>query len=299
MIDYQKIMRRLISHPSCAIETIRNMTKRYRKCCPKCGVMTQPEIHHTDRRGVKTYRCQHCQKTFTELYGTIFYKSKVPLAYWLRAIIYWINSTGGLSAAELGRSLGISHPTAWKMLMKIRKAMKNNLSDDYLQGITEADEAWFGRDKSKPKKGKFPKFKTDNQHIILGIAERKRRKLRLIVIPNVKEETLYPHIRYNVKKGSKFFTDSRITYSITGIEYHHQVTNHSKMEFARGEVHSNTIEQIWGDIKGMIRTIHHGITKKYRELYLAQYIFKYENKDSSNLFFKTLCQLFSPTYCLI
>ncbi|PIZ70659.1 hypothetical protein COY07_06265 [Candidatus Peregrinibacteria bacterium CG_4_10_14_0_2_um_filter_43_11] len=114
MKDYQKIMRRLISHPGCAIEIIRNMIKRYRKCCPKCGVITCPEIHHTDKRGIKTYRCQHCRKTFTELYGTIFYKSKIPLAYWLRAIIYWINATGSLSAAELGRSLGISHLTAWK-----------------------------------------------------------------------------------------------------------------------------------------------------------------------------------------
>lgn len=291
MKEYQKIMRRLISHPSCAIEIIRNMTKRYRKCCPECGAVTTPEIHHTDERGIITYRCQHCKKTFTELYGTIFYKSKIPLAYRLRAIIYWVNSTGGLSAAELYRNLGVSHLTAWKMLMKIRKSMVNGLSDDYLQGTIEADEAWFGKNRSKTKKGKKPKFKTDNQDIIPGIAERKRKKLRLITIPNVKEKTLYPHIRYNVKKGSKFFTDSRITYSITGIEYHHQVTNHSEGEFARGEVHSNTIEQIWGDIKGIIRTIHHGIKKRYRQFYLAQYIFKYENKDSSNLFFKTLCQL--------
>lgn len=285
MKEYQKIMRRLISHPSYALEIVRSMTKRHRKCCPKCGAITQSEIHHTDKRGVITYLCQHCHKTFTELYGTIFYKSKVPLASWLLSIIYWINSTGGLSAAELARNLGVSHLTAWKMLMKIREAMVDGLSNDLLIDITEADEAWFG---SK-----------ENQDIVMGIVERGRRKLRLMVIPDVKERTLYPHVASNVKKGSKFFTDSRITYAITGIEYHHQVTNHSKMEFARGEVHSNTIEQIWGDIKGMIRSIHHGIKKKYRKLYLAQYIFKYENKDSTNLFFKTLCQLFTPTYCII
>lgn len=285
MRDYQKIMRRLISHPGFAIQIIRKMTARYSKCCPKCGIITCPEIHHTDGRGIKTFRCQHCSKTFTELYGTIFYQSKVPLAYWLLAIIYWINSTGGLSGAELARHLGISHAAAWRMLMQIRISMRKGLSDDMLHGIVEADEAWFGKKK--------------NQDIVMGIVERERRKLRLIVIPDVKEKTLYPHIRHNVKKGSKFFTDSRITYAITGIEYHHQTTNHSASEFARGEVHSNTIEQIWGDIKGIIRTIHHGITRKYRELYLAQYIFKYENKNDSNLFFKTLCQLFTPTYCLI
>jgi len=201
------------------------------------------------------------------------------------AIIYWITATGSLSAADLGRKLGISHLTAWKMLMKIRLQMQKGLSEDYLEGIVEADEAWFGR--------------KENQEIVMGIVERGRRKLRLMIIPNVKEKTLYPHIRYHVKKGSRFMTDSRITYAITGIDYHHQTTNHSKGEFARKEVHSNTIEQIWGDIKGIIRTIHHGIKKKYRSLYLAQYIFRYENIHAGNLFYKTLCQLFTPTYCII
>lgn len=285
MQSYHKLMRRLISHPGCAIIILRKLISRHRKCCPKCGVLTHSQVHHTDKRGIRTYQCQHCHKTFTELYGTIFFRSKIPLARWMLAIIYWITATGSLSAADLGRKLGISHLTAWKMLMKIRLQMQKGLSEDYLEGIVEADEAWFGR--------------KENQEIVMGIVERGRRKLRLMIIPNVKEKTLYPHIRYHVKKGSRFMTDSRITYAITGIDYHHQTTNHSKGEFARKEVHSNTIEQIWGDIKGIIRTIHHGIKKKYRSLYLAQYIFRYENIHAGNLFYKTLCQLFTPTYCII
>lgn len=299
MKEYQKLLRRLISHPSSALEIVRKLILRRRKCCPKCGTIAHPQIHHTDKRGIRTYQCNDCKKTFSELYGTIFYRSKISLANWMLAIIYWATATGSISAADLGRKLGISHLSAWKMLMKIRRCMEKGISDDFLQGIVEADEAWFGRNKSKPENGKIPKFKTNNQDIILGIVQRGRRKLRLMPIPNVQESTLYPEIRWHLKKGSELMTDSRNTYAITGIEYHHQVTNHSKGEFARGNVHSNTIEQIWGDIKGIIRTVHHGIKKKYRHLYLAQYIFRYENKDSSNLFFKSLCQLFTPTYCLI
>lgn len=285
MKEYQKTLRRLNSHPSHALKIIRKMISRHRKFCPKCGVVTHPQLHHTDTRGVRTYQCQHCHKTFSELYGTIFYRSKVPLANWMLAIVYWATATGGLSAADLGRKLGISHLSAWRMLMKIRQELSKGLSVEVLEDIVEADEAWFGR--------------KENQEIVMGIVQRRRRKLRLIVIPNVQEATLYPHIEKHVKKGSRFMTDSRITYAITGIEYHHQTVNHSKGEFARDKVHSNTIEQIWGDIKGIIRTIHHGIKKKYRKLYLAQYIFRYENKHCSNLFYKTLCQLFTPTYCLI
>lgn len=285
MPNYQKIMRRLISHPGCAIGIVRRLTDRRRKCCPLCGVVRNPEIHHTDQRGVRTYRCLDCRKTFTELRGTLFHNSKVALSDWLLAILYWATATGGLSAADLGRKLGVSHATAWRMLMGIRGRLAKGVSDGLLEIITEADEAWFGRG--------------GNQEIVMGIVQRGRRRLRLIVIPDVKEATLYPHIRDNVKKGSKFFTDSRVSYAITGIEYHHQVTNHSASEFARGEIHSNTIEQIWGDIKGVIRTIHHGVSRKYRRLYLGQYVFQYENRHSSNMFFSTLCQIFSPTYCLI
>lgn len=285
MPNYQKIMRRLISHPGCAIGIIRRLTDRHRKCCPLCGVVRHPEIHHTDGRGVRTYRCLDCRKTFTELRGTLFHNSKVSLSDWLLAILYWTTATGGLSAADLGRKLGVSHVTAWRMLMRIRGRLTRGVSDGLLEIITEADEAWFGRG--------------GNQEIVMGIVQRGRRRLRLIVIPDVKEATLYPHIRDNVRKGSKFFTDSRVSYAITGIEYHHQVTNHSASEFARGEVHSNTIEQIWGDIKGIIRTIHHGVSRKYRRFYLGQYVFQYENRHSTNMFFSTLCQIFSPTYCLI
>ena len=286
MPKYQKIMRKLISHPSSGIHIVRKLTDRHRKCCIKCGVIGHLQIHHTDKRGVRTYQCQACKKTFAETYGTIFYKSKISISNWLLAIIFWVTATGSISAADLGRKLGISHISAWKMLIKIREQLSEGLGQEMLEGLVEADEAWFGR--------------KDNQDIVMGIVERGKNKIRLIIIPNVKEETLYPYIRKNIKEGSKFFTDSRITYAITGIRYHHQVTNHSKGEFARkGGIHSNTIEQIWGDIKGIFRTIHHGISKKYRKLYLAQYAFSYQFKHSTNLFFKTLCQLFSPTYCLI
>lgn len=281
---YQKIMRRINSHPLYAITLVRNLIKRHRKACVHCGVVGRINIHHTDKRGIRTYLCISCNCTFSELFGTLFYRSKIPIHIWCMAILEWAISTGSVSASEIARKTGISHVSAWKMLMKLRRVMVEGRSD-MLQGIVESDEAWFGR--------------KENQHIVLGLVERYSRKLRFIIIPNVKEETLYPHIQENVKEGSQFFTDSRITYSITGIRYEHRTVNHSKYEFARGTVHTNTIEQIWGAVKGIIRTIHHGVSAKYRHLYLAQFAFRYQYEKSSNLFFNTLCLLFFPTYCLI
>lgn len=280
---YQKILRKLISRPSSAIEMIRKITSRQRIVCQKCGVMRRPQIHHRDKRGIITFYCPECKKSYSELYGTIFYRSKIPLDKWCQALIEWSISTGSISAAELSRRLGIKHDSAWRMLMKIRQVLADSLDQSKLKEFVESDEAWFG--------------KKDNQQIVLGMVERNNRKLRLFIIPNVKEKTLYPHIKKFVKKGANFFTDSRISYAFAGIDYKHQKTNHSKGEFAKkGGIHSNTIEQIWGDIKGIIRTIHHGVSKKYRHLYLAQYIFKYENEKSSNLFYNSLCQIIAPMF---
>lgn len=280
---YQKIMRRITSHPSYALTLIRKLTQRYRKVCVHCGGLGGLQIHHTDKRGIRTYLCTGCNRTFSELFGTIFYRSKIPLHFWCIAILEWAISTGSVSAAEIARKTGLSHPSSWKMLMKMRSVLTQG--NTFLQGIVESDEAWFG--------------KKDNQDIVLGMVERYSRKVRFMIIPDVKEKTLYPLIQATVKEGSSFFTDCRITYSITGIRYHHQTVNHSTYEFARGIVHSNTIEQIWGWMKGIIRTIHHGVSKKYRSLYLSQFAFRYEHEKSSNLFFATLCQIFRPTYCLI
>lgn len=282
---YHKILRRLMSHPQSAITLLRNMTKRFKKCCPFCGILNHLEIHHTDRRGILTYRCTLCGKTFSELYGTIFYRSKIPLWKWCYALCRWASSTGSISSAEIGRELGLSHPAAWKMMMKIRKELAKYISKEQLKDVVEADEAWFG--------------KKENQDIIFGLVERKKRRLKLYSIPNVKEETLYPLVKKHVEKESRFMTDQRVSYAATSIYYHHQTVNHSKKEFAREDVHTNTIEQIWGWIKGIIRTIHHGISKKYRAFYLAQFIFRYENETTSQLFFNSLWKIFSPMYCLI
>lgn len=279
------MLRRLSSHPKTAVMYLHQLTNRHQKACIHCGVLGHIEIHHTNTQGVRTFRCLSCRKTFSELYGTVFYRSHIPLWKWMSTILEDALSTGGVSAAEIGRKYCLTHLSAWRMLLKIRTACIELVNITPLKEVVESDEAWFGKKK--------------NQDIVLGMVQRSQRNLILVPIPNVQEKTLYPLIRKHVEVKSSFFTDSRITYAITGIRYDHRCVNHSKHEFARDEVHTNTIEQIWGHIKGIIRTIHHGITKKYRVSYLAWFQLKYNHLHDSNFFYLVLTKLFSPTYCII
>lgn len=286
---YWKMLRRLISHPNYGLELARKFQKTHiwwgERCCLKCGSLWGQHIHKTAKTGVRSIKCLHCKKIYSEFYGTLFYNSKVPIHKWMILILEWSISTWSISAAEAARKLEIHHSTAWNMMIQIWKLLHETNNSELLFWIVEADEAWMG--------------KKENQDIIMWMVERWNRKLHLYPIENVQEKTLYPLIKENVVYGSKFYTDMRVSYHTTSIRYLHWTTNHSKGEYARWEIHSNTIEQIWGDIKWIIRTIHHWVSKKYRQYYLALYTAKYENIKHNDLFYFTLDKILRPPCSII
>lgn len=296
MKAYSKIQRKIISHPKNALDEVRKLLNRHtgrRNTCLKCWCIYWQHIHHTNKNWIRHYRCTHCNKTYSEFLWTIFFRSKLKPTEWLTAILELSVSTGWVSGTEIGNKIGRQRKTGWKLLKNIRTGLLEKRSHQTLlfSGETEADEAWFGRG--------------DNQEIYLGIAQRNPRRIYLEDIPDVKEKTLYPIIRNTIEPGSLFCTDRRVTYSITSIHYHHATTNHSKWEFGYTytnkewkeiKIHSNTVEQLWWQLKGVIRTIHHWISKKYRMSYLNEQIIRYEHWKDTNLYYYFLSLLFIPTF---
>lgn len=296
---YSKIQRKIISHPKSALDEVRKLIGRHSdrtNACLKCGCIGWQHLHHTSKNWVQHYRCIHCSKTYSEFLWTILFRSKLKPSDWLTAILELSVATGGISGAELGRKIGRSRKAGWKMLRDIRSGCLEKTSvgsheQKKLSGETEADEAWFWR--------------KENQEIILGIIQREPRRVVIHSIPNVKEKTLWPLVKNTVVSGSLFCTDMRISYTIAGIHYHHATTNHSQKEFGRRHIdrngrermiHSNTIEQLWWQFKWVIRTIHHGVSKKYRMTYLNEQIIRYEHCKDSNLYYYFLSLLFIPTF---
>lgn len=253
--------------------------------CPYCGCINNIKTHSKQKTGIKRYFCDNCMKTFTDITGTIFEKTKIPLWKWVYGIIILLESTGSLSSAELSRNIEVSYPTAFRMMKRIRKSFFNDRLEGTLKGICESDEAWFSH--------------TKNQTILLGIVERKG-EVKLFPILDRSDISLYfPHRKY-VEKGSMVCTDSLSTYQNLNHRYIHHWVNHSAKEFAWRHVHTNTIEGVWSMLKGVIRTIHHGVWKKYFQSYCDLFSFMYSNRNLSileklNLLISKFCQ---PRYCL-
>jgi hypothetical protein len=84
--------------------------------CPKCGHAGKPWATTRDR-----YVCAACRHQASVTAGTIFHKTRKPLALWFRGIWYMtVQKHGGNTMGQMRElSLGIYH-TAWEWYHKLR-----------------------------------------------------------------------------------------------------------------------------------------------------------------------------------
>ena len=209
-------------------------------------------------------------KQIYPLKGTIFEKSDTSLVKWFYAIYLFSTHKNGVSGKMLERELKVTYKTAWRMANKIRSLMGK--SGGKLSGIVEADETWIGG-KHKQVHG-FSKKTT-----VIGIVERGGR-----VRAKVSERDTHlvlNHIRANVKKGTTLMTDQFGVYAkAKKLGYGHESVNHWKKEFARNEVHTNTIEGFWSQLKRSLNGTYHSVSPKYLQQYVNEFAFRYSHRAS-------------------
>src|SRR5437870_7621526 len=78
--------------------------------------------------------------------GVVTEAPKVPLCTWFRAMYHLTQSKGGISSIELGRRLGVTQTTAWKIKHKLMQAMMERDATKRLTGRIEIDDAYLGGD---------------------------------------------------------------------------------------------------------------------------------------------------------
>ena len=83
--------------------------------CPKCE---RPSRFHRVR-GRSAYSCQHCGCHVYPTAGTIFRRSTTDLRIWFRGIALVSAQPGTVTAGDLEGELGVSRPTASRMLARI------------------------------------------------------------------------------------------------------------------------------------------------------------------------------------
>jgi transposase-like protein len=248
--------------------------------CPRCG---SDKISHIEKRD--QYDCDQCRYQFSVTAGTIFHDSHLPIWKWFLAVYLMTESKKGMSANQLKRSLGVSYKTAWYLCHRVRKAMEEAADKPKLDGIVEVDETFVGgRYDKRRKRGPWEK------QPVMGLLQRNG-KFEARTIPTTGKRVLVGIINDRVDKKATIMTDEYKAYKSLDKTFKHESVNHSKEEWARGNVHTNSIENAWSLFKRSIVGSYHQISTKHMDAYLDEFEWRFNNRDNKYLFRDTLIKL--------
>jgi transposase-like protein len=259
------------------------------------GIATCPRCESTENYFLKTrkvWKCKSCKKQFSVKVGTIFEASPIGLDKWLMAIWMIANCKNGVSSYEIHREIGLTQKSAWFLLHRIRKAMQNG-SFEKLSGEVEADETFVGglaKNMSKARRERRIKGRGSvGKTAVLGILQREG-NVKAKVISDTTKATLHREVLGTVENGSKLYTDEWRSYRGLGIQYQHEVINHSISEYVRGAVHTNSIENYWSLLKRTIRGTYVSVEPFHLDSYLDEQSFRFNERktDSQTRFSKVV-----------
>jgi len=250
--------------------------------CPHCGAMgdkigrltgvrSKPSKKHPDgvvQVGLR--KCYACRKPFTVRMGSIFEDSHLPLRMWLQTIHLLCASKKRISTRQLQRMLGCGMKTAWFLGHRIRHAMAPGDDVGPLGGAgktVEADETEIARSRKTRRPADFRRSR-DNPKV-LSLVERGG-DVRSVTLDH---RSIGAHLYDRVRRDSRLVTDKGQSYKFPPVAEHESV-DHSKFEWARGDVHTNTPEGFFSIFKrGLIGVCQH-VDKKHLDRYLAEFDFR-------------------------
>jgi hypothetical protein len=211
--------------------------------CPHCGNCDGAKIGKlngkTTRAGLR--KCYECRKPFSVKMGTIFEDTRAPLRYWLQAIHLMCSSKKGISTRQLQRTPNCSMKTAWFMGHRIRLAMALSGDAGPIGGAgktVEADKTYLSKSPETRKSGPLH-ARPDTQVFSL------------------------------VERGGAIRSTRELAWVVK-----HESVEHSKYEWARGDVYTNSLENLFNAFKRGLVGVYQHMDEKHLDRYLSEFDFR-------------------------
>lgn len=266
--------------------------------CPHCGTVNEAKQIRTrqGQRGPRyLWRCTACKKQFTVRVGTIFGDSKIPLRHWCYAFWAACASKKGVSALQIKRQTGLSYKSALFLMHRIRYAMTPDAAPEKpLTGVVEADETYVGgspRQRSRTERragwsemtakgeSRLPRRTNDAKVPVVAVVQRQG-EVRASVMPVVTAKNIKEMLLANVDRNATLMTDESGLYVGVGKPFAaHETVKHSAGEYARGLIHSNSVESFFSRLKRQMYGTHHAVSPKHLHRYVAEVAFKHNTRN--------------------
>ena len=253
-------------------ETIRwGATGRY---CGHCG--------STKTRPVKNekpmpYWCTDCRSYFSIKTGTPMASSKLGLRKWVVAMYLMITSLKGVSSMKLHRDLGVTQPTAWFMIHRIRRAWEEVGPINFF-GPAEADETFIGGlegNKHSSKKLRAGRG-TVGKAAVAGVKDRETNRVSAAPVASTDAATLQGFVRSRVAEGATVYTDENLAYR--GLP-NHQAVKHTVGEYVKEMASTNGIESFWAMLKRAHKGVYHKMSFKHLHRYVTEFAGRHNARE--------------------
>ena len=248
--------------------------------CPRCG---HDAAWFIESR--KTDECRACGGQTSLTAGTVMHKSPKPLRLWFLAMYLFVSTKQGISATSLAQQIGVSYPTGWLWLAKLRSAVGRRTTTQ-LMGLVEYDDTWEGGlhegHGGRPKVGE--KKALIGGAVELLSAKKGFGRVRLASMKDGSIPSFESFFKEHVAPGSTLLTDDWRSYpaAASAAKLDHIPTCVSRSDHKAHDVLPG-VHRVFSLVHRMLLATYQGaVSMKHLPSYLAEFEFRFNRRHSSS-----------------
>jgi hypothetical protein len=244
--------------------------------CPRCGGPA-----HCIVGAKRLFQCNACRRQTSPMAGTIFNSTKLPLTIWFRAMYLITQTKQGISSIELGRRLGTTQTTAWKIKTKLAEVMRLASDAEKLEGRIEMDDAYLGGERSGGKTGRGSPGKRPIVVAVQTDDEGRPQKMKIRRIARFKRKRVKSLVKKIIAPGARVVTDGLACFK--GVAdagcTHVAIVTGSGRRAARHPAFkwANTV---LANVKTSIVGTYKAVRKKHLVRTLAEFEWRFNNREN-------------------
>lgn len=251
--------------------------------CPKCG----RRANWYRIKGVRSYRSSCCLHSLSPMANTLFHNSKIPLKYWFYAIYHFSTCSSGIGGRFLSRHLGISESAAWRVGNQIRRHM-TAIDQDRTFGDPACSKAVYInetllrgiRTTNVPGKGRIR---------LLGIADRDA--AASVPWNYARRAGTITKLISRIQHGSLVYVQDAKLEELLASHKLSRMRN-LKIEQILFATRADPLASYWLALKRTIRRNHLHINRKYIQIYLGEFEFRYNRRVFPDKILSDLLSIF-------